>query len=126
MGITSLSVRENPFTQNPVHKEKYKQAYQDNQLIFCYKTGEGFSERRCVDRLQEILTAIGITRDRKITPHTLRHTFATRGLEKGIDLKVMQELLGHSSFSMTADLYTHVLEDKKVDSITKLDSTINL
>lgn len=107
------------------NKEKYKAAYQDNRLIFCYKTGEGFSERRSIDRLQEILTAIGITRDRKITPHNLRHTFATRGLEKGIDLKVMQELLGHSSFSMTADLYTHVLEDKKADSIAKLDDTIN-
>lgn len=108
------------------NKKKFRAAYQDNRLIFCYETGEGFSERRCIDRLQEILTTIGITHERKITPHNLRHTFATRGLEKGIDLKVMQELLGHSSFSMTADLYTHVLEDKKADSIAKLDDTINL
>ena len=108
------------------NKERYKTAYQDSGLIFCYKTGEGLGERRCIDRLQEILSSIGITRDRKITPHNLRHTFATRGLEKGIDLKVMQELLGHASFSMTADLYTHVLQDKKKDSISKLEDAIRL
>ena len=61
-----------------------------------------------------------------ITPHTLRHTFATRGLENGIELRVMQDLLGHSSLQMTADLYTHVLPDKKQESIMKLADTIKL
>ncbi|MCL1882629.1 MAG: tyrosine-type recombinase/integrase [Defluviitaleaceae bacterium] len=55
-----------------------------------------------------------------------RHTFATRGLENGIDIKVMQELLGHSSIKMTADTYTHVLPSKKRDSILKLTDTIKL
>ncbi len=56
--------------------------------------------------------------------HTLRHTFATRGFESGIELKVMQELLGHSNISSTADIYTHVLPDKKKDSMMKLADTI--
>lgn len=55
-----------------------------------------------------------------ITPHTLRHTFATRGLENGIQPKVMQELLGHTSFSMTMDIYSHVLPDTKADEIQKI------
>ena len=70
-----------------------------------------------------------ITRQAGITgvgQHTLRHTFATRGLENGIDLKIMQELLGHSSIRMTADTYTHVLPDMKRDSIMKLADTIVL
>ena len=55
-----------------------------------------------------------------ITPHTLRHTFATRGLENGITPKVMQELLGHTSITMTLDIYSHVLPDKKASEIQKI------
>lgn len=58
--------------------------------------------------------------------HCLRHTLATRGLENGIELKVMRELLGHSTMAMTADLYTHVLPSKKKESIMKLDGTITI
>lgn len=54
--------------------------------------------------------------------HSLRHTFATRGLENGIELKVMQELLGHSTITMTADIYSHVLPEKKREAINKLQS----
>lgn len=54
------------------------------------------------------------------TPHALRHTFATRGLEKGIPPKVMQEFLGHTSITMTLDIYSHVLPDTKAQEIKKL------
>ena len=52
--------------------------------------------------------------------HDLRHTFATRGLENGITPKVMQELLGHTSITMTLDIYSHVLPDKKASEIQKI------
>lgn len=48
-----------------------------------------------------------------ISPHTLRHTFATRAFEKGMRPKTVQEILGHSSLDMTMDLYTHVTENTK-------------
>jgi len=56
----------------------------------------------------------------RITPHTLRHTFATRAFESGIPPKVVQQILGHSSLEMTMDLYTHVTEDVQSKEIQKL------
>ena len=56
-----------------------------------------------------------------ITPHALRHTFATRAFESGMKPKTVQEILGHSSLSMTMDLYTHVTEDMKAEEMKKLE-----
>lgn len=53
--------------------------------------------------------------------HSLRHTFATRGLENGIDMKVMQEILGHADYIITANLYSHVTKKNLNDSMAKLE-----
>ena len=46
-----------------------------------------------------------------VTPHVLRHTFATDMLNNGCDIKVVQELLGHSSLR-TTEVYTHVTNER--------------
>ncbi|MGI6225743.1 MAG: site-specific integrase [Peptococcales bacterium] len=62
---------------------------------------------------------------KKANLHCLRHTFATRCLEQGIDAKIVQELLGHSSIALTLDLYTHVMPETKKDAINKLNILFN-
>lgn len=57
-----------------------------------------------------------------ITPHSFRHTFATRCFENGVNGKIVQKYLGHSSMSMTMDLYTHVDEKLMVENIEKIDN----
>ncbi len=79
--------------------------------------------RKDINRIVKRINQDGI-KFAHITPHTFRHTFATRGLEAGIPLKVMQTILGHSSLSMTADLYSHVLPDTKAEEMKKLQGII--
>ena len=52
--------------------------------------------------------------------HTLRHTFATRCVESGMDIKVLSELLGHSSVKITLDRYVHPSMDFKKAQISSL------
>lgn len=54
--------------------------------------------------------------------HTMRHTFATRALEKGISPKVVQEYLGHKKIDTTLNIYTHVLPETKKEEIKKMAS----
>lgn len=56
--------------------------------------------------------------------HALRHTFATRILEKNVHPKVAQELLGHTSCSVTLDIYSHVLPSQKREAIDKIEGIV--
>jgi integrase len=58
---------------------------------------------------------------RKVGIHELRHTFATRSIEAGIDLRVLQEILGHASYSTTADIYVHILGQVKLSQMSRLE-----
>lgn len=94
-------------------------------LVFTTKTGEPLKKRTIAYDIDHITDEINenekdIPHFEKFSPHTLRHTFATRALENGIPPKVVQEILGHSSITMTLDLYTHVLPKTKSTEIMKI------
>jgi hypothetical protein len=58
----------------------------------------------------------------KITFHGLRHSYASISLRAGTPLKVVSEMLGHTTVAITADLYTHVLGNLKAEAADRLDA----
>ena len=69
------------------------------------KTGGPIGRERLWVMVRKYARAAGI--DKKVSPHTLRHSFATHLLQGGADLRAVQEMLGHSSVR-TTELYTHL------------------
>jgi integrase/recombinase XerC len=78
---------------------------QQPQQVFLNKHGESLSTRSVRRKLDKYLIEAGL--DPGISPHTLRHSFATHLLNNGADLRSVQELLGHQSLS-TTQIYTHL------------------
>ncbi len=85
----------------------------NDTIIFCNLRGKPLTERGVQYIIDRIATECGIFR--KVTPHMLRHSFATHFLENGMNLRYLQHLLGHSNLS-TTEVYTHlsIEELKKV------------
>lgn len=80
-----------------------------SEYLLLNKMGNKLTDRGIRDIVERIIKKTSIKKN--VSPHTIRHTFATHMLNEGADLKVVQELLGHSNLS-TTQIYTHVSNER--------------
>lgn len=91
--------------------------------VFCFMSrADGYVNTQALNTvLHRACEAIDID---NIGTHAFRDTFATRAIEQGMQPNTLKELLGHSSITMTMDLYAHVLPDTKADAMSVLEIVI--
>lgn len=102
-------------------------------FVFCTKSGNTYTASNINHTLDVIVENINKKENEqaqiddrepvyfeRFSPHSMRHTFATRCYEKGMKPKVVQKILGHKSLDITLNVYTHVTESMIQDDIKKL------
>ena len=104
------------FVENYIKKVRLKNPGKDSRILFLNKNGEKISRIYFYKQIEKYAELVGIKK--KISPHTLRHSFATHLLDGGAQLRAVQQMLGHENIQ-TTQIYTHV-------SATKLKNTYDL
>ena len=89
--------------------KEYISIKSDSEYLITNKYNKKMSTRSIEEIVKKIVKIDGIKN--KVTPHTIRHTFATHMLNEGADLRVVQELLGHENLK-TTEVYTHVSNER--------------
>lgn len=102
--------------------DKWKNKEGLENLVFTTMTGYPINRDMLKQELNRVIKKIQIEHKnfRHITPHTFRHTFATRCIENGMSPQVLKTILGHSKLSITMDLYSHVLPNIRAVEIQKI------
>ena len=94
------------------YQETYAQPIHSSGYFFVKQDGDVFSDQSVRRMINKYAALSGI--EQHITPHMFRHTFATSLLEADVDIRYIQEMLGHSSINIT-EIYTHVATAKQRD-----------
>lgn len=92
-------------------------AFAHPEMVVTNEIGAYVEPRTMADHYHRMLEAAQLPH---FTFHALRHTFATRALEQGMDAKTLSAILGHYSVSFTLDTYTHVLDEQKRQEIDRM------
>jgi integrase/recombinase XerD len=96
-------------THIPVKKDS-------EDILFLNKRGRKLSRNMIFMIIKDLTKKIGL--NKKISPHTFRHSFATHLIERGADLRAVQEMLGHESIT-TTEIYLHINREYLKDTIMK-------
>lgn len=108
----------------PMNKQAYdcfmyfKNLGYTNGYVMANSNNNVVSYRNLSRALSQILKKANINHG---SLHSLRHTFATKLFQNGIDAKVISDLLGHSDISITYNIYTHVIKEQKMKAVRSLD-----
>lgn len=90
---------------------------EDTESLFLGRECNRLGSNGVRGRLKNYITKIGLQKN--LTPHKLRHTFATHMLKEGVDIRTVQELLGHTSVA-TTQIYAHIDDQDKSNAAAKL------
>ncbi|MGE6629143.1 tyrosine-type recombinase/integrase [Bacillus sp. NPDC077027] len=96
--------------------------YKDENFVFADDSGMPEPARNFKYRMTTYIKKADVT---KITPHHLRHTYASLLFADGIDLKETQRRLGHSRSKTTLDVYYHVMRETKIESVIQFNAIAN-
>lgn len=99
-------------------KLKAGQFYENNNFVFATETGKPICARNLIRSYKRLLKKANIPYRRF---HALRHTYATKLFEKDVPIKTVQMLLGHSDISVTANIYTHVMPEQKIEAVEAIN-----
>ena len=100
---------------------KHRQVTERHPLVFCREDGSPLNPGAVTRRFGRLVGAAGLPR---IRLHDLRHTHATMALRAGIHPKVVSERLGHSSVSITLDLYSHAGESLQAEAAARVAEVV--
>ena len=95
--------------QDYINNYRFKLNKKNSSYVFLNNRGGQLSRQFIFKTIKNECIKKGIKKN--VSPHTLRHTFATHLLKNGADLRIIQELLGHENLS-TTQIYTHLTNDK--------------
>ena len=85
-----------------------------SDTVFLSNRGAALSRQSIFLKIKKFAAAAGIKK--AISPNTMRHSFATHLMERGADLRIVQQLLGHESIT-TTEIYTHISAQQLSDKI---------
>lgn len=128
--IRTIPIPHDIFLKLKVHKKKQLEEkllagelYYDNDYVFCNELGYPMDDKKPGRNLKSILKKLDIE---PIKFHALRHTYATRLFEANVNPKTVQVLMGHYDISMTMDIYTHVMENQKIEAVEELNKIFKI
>lgn len=113
-----------PYLAHELKKHLLSSPPSEMDLVFCNNKGKPLAPSSLIRN--HFLPALRRAKLRRVTFHSLRHSYASILIEQGLNLKYIQRQLGHSSIKITADLYGHLLSEANYEAGRRLDNALGL